>query len=300
MCFVDIDDNTVEVPEDLPVFPHREELSEELCALIKKYNRIFNKDAQTSNRSYPGTPKREKSNKMSGQLDSGTGSWPNSPKKMEILQQSEAWMKISNLAKKTGVWDSIEDFAEDVTLKKDKAANDSKDLSSFPVSEVDDLKFSNAVREIFLNRFVHMFASYEAFVIQPSQDMESWLNNRESMQIFDKASFLSDQPETHLPFLSPFTETQMFTTFIDNKIVSMWEETDPYLHVFDDRIKMINDESGDPRTPTYSQCPSFLNTGEEEHVFIPFGVCWRKVSVMCYSYINFTNCCSFQILNKCC
>ncbi|XP_041355210.1 DENN domain-containing protein 5B-like isoform X3 [Gigantopelta aegis] len=260
MCFVDIDDNTVEVPEDVPVFPHREELSEELCALIKKYNRMFNKDVQTSNRSYPGTPKKDNSNKVAGQLDSGTGSWPNSPKKMEILQQSEAWMKISNLAKKTGVWDSIEDFADDVSLKKDKAAKDSKDPSLVPVSEVDDLKFSNAVREIFLNRFVHMFSSYEAFVIQPSQDMEAWLNNRESMQIFDKASFLSDQPETHLPFLSPFTETQMFTTFVDNKIVSQWEETDPYLRVFDDRIKMINDEPGDPRTPTYSQCPSFLNT----------------------------------------
>ena len=40
-----------------------------------------------------------------------------------------------------------------------------------------------------------MFASYENFVIQPnSQDMEGWLNQRECMQNFDKAAFLSDQP----------------------------------------------------------------------------------------------------------
>lgn len=31
------------------------------------------------------------------------------------------------------------------------------------------LVFNNAIREIFLNRFVQMFSSYEHFVIQPSQ-----------------------------------------------------------------------------------------------------------------------------------
>lgn len=34
------------------------------------------------------------------------------------------------------------------------------------------LDFNNAVREIFLNRFVQMFSSYEHFVIQPSQVRE--------------------------------------------------------------------------------------------------------------------------------
>lgn len=34
---------------------------------------------------------------------------------------------------------------------------------------VDMLKLNNAVREIFLNRFIHMFRSYESFVIQPNQ-----------------------------------------------------------------------------------------------------------------------------------
>ncbi|CAL8242586.1 unnamed protein product [Merluccius merluccius] len=41
------------------------------------------------------------------------------------------------------------------------------------------------------------------------------------------ASFLSDQPEPYLPFLSHFIETQMFATFIDNKIMSHWETKDP-------------------------------------------------------------------------
>lgn len=44
------------------------------------------------------------------------------------------------------------------------------------------------IREVFANRFTQMFADYEVFVIQPSQDKESWLSNREQMQNFDKVS----------------------------------------------------------------------------------------------------------------
>ena len=42
------------------------------------------------------------------------------------------------------------------------------------------------VREVFANRFTQMFADYEVFVIQPSQDKESWFTNRDQMQNFDK------------------------------------------------------------------------------------------------------------------
>lgn len=33
----------------------------------------------------------------------------------------------------------------------------------------EDLRFNNAMRETFLNRFVHMFSAYEHFVILPDQ-----------------------------------------------------------------------------------------------------------------------------------
>ncbi len=42
------------------------------------------------------------------------------------------------------------------------------------------------VREVFANRFTQMFSDYEVFVIQPSQDKESWFSNRDQMQNFDK------------------------------------------------------------------------------------------------------------------
>ncbi|OQR76595.1 DENN domain-containing protein 5A-like, partial [Tropilaelaps mercedesae] len=103
---------------------------------------------------------------------------------------------------------------------------------------LEELCINNAIREIFLNRFLAMFCGYEQFVVQPAvekknldsspnlADIENWLsNNREtSLQNFDKTSFLSDQPQQHLAFLSKFIETQMFTSFIDAKILQTQRE----------------------------------------------------------------------------
>lgn len=127
----------------------------------------------------------------------------------------------------------------------------------------DTLIFNNAIREIFLNRFVQMFSSYEHFVIQPSQvwtrkiskgwnwsainskvyftlkDKDEWITNRDSMHVFDKATFLSDQPTQHLPFLSRFLETQMFASLVDSKVMSTWSELDYNIKVFDQRISAL-------------------------------------------------------------
>lgn len=100
MCFVDLDEATVDVPEEIPIFPYSGDLRAEIRSLINQYTAIFTKEKQAN--SQPTTPRH--GNKAGGLSteSSGTGSYPNSPKRMEILQQSEAWKKISNLAKKTG------------------------------------------------------------------------------------------------------------------------------------------------------------------------------------------------------
>lgn len=79
-----------------------------------------------------------------------------------------------------------------------------------------------------------------------------------------QASFLSDQPEPYLPFLSHFIETQMFATFIDNKIISQWEEKDPFLRVFDSRIEKIrlyNVRAPALRTSSYQKCSTLKEAG---------------------------------------
>ena len=100
--------------------------------------------------------------------------------------------------------------------------------------------FFSFSREVVCNRFAHMFLSYEHFVIlgssanssekQPPEDPKDNLmsltpQQQETQQNFDKTSFLSDQKQSHLAFLSSFLETQMFSTFIDECIVKISSDT---------------------------------------------------------------------------
>lgn len=275
LCFVDIDNNSVQVPEDLQTFPFEQDLKEELYqAIVTSKERMLK---ETFTDSVISSPKHKPFSQrltsvVSEPVMKKTQSSPGL-EKMEILQQSEAWSKISAIAKKTGVWNKdFGDYTVELTTKiaKDETTKEKyQDLNSMPVRELEELKFNNSIREVFLNRFVHMFCWYGEFVIQTSNDMESWLSNRESMQNFDKTSFLSDQPETYLPFLSPFLETQMFATFIDNKILSHWEDAELNLKVFDSRVKHLRDglDISAPRSHIYIPCSKIKDTGK---IFIQY------------------------------
>lgn len=83
------------------------------------------------------------------------------------------------------------------------------------------------------------------------------------MQNFDKASFLSDQPEQDRLFLWRFLESQMFATLIDSKILSMWGEVDNNLLIFDNRIKHLKQRYGGEnlmRSLCYEPCISAHDT----------------------------------------
>ncbi|GAA6106256.1 DENN domain-containing protein 5A isoform X3, partial [Tachysurus ichikawai] len=72
------------------------------------------------------------------------------------------------------------------------------------------------------------------------------------------ASFLSDQPEPYLPFLSRFLETQMFASFIDSKILYHDDEDKEHtLRVFDSRVekvRLLNVRTPTLRTSMYQKC----------------------------------------------
>lgn len=190
---------------------------------------------------------------------SKSGSLWSLPNKMEVLQQSEALAKITALAKKTGVISSLDDISE--TLKHTGVGGSTTNVRSRQSGAIDDhsrdLIINNMLREVFLHYFLQMFSCYDHFVIQPPQEftMDEWLSNRETMQTFDKTAFLGDQPEAHLPFLSAFIETQIFTTFIDNKLLSQWEDMEGNLQVFEQRLKKcsIRDDHGDRRLKVYNR-----------------------------------------------
>ncbi|XP_075973019.1 DENN domain containing pinstripe isoform X3 [Anticarsia gemmatalis] len=258
LCLVDIDKPEIQLPEELPIFPHRSPFIEELNHVLDKHQ-IQRPETEPTKLGVPinGTSYKHMSDSMSSSctLPSGglrrkhsyhdvldwdesrplNASPPASPTRRAPLRL-EALQRIVDIVKRSGV--NIDDVDADTVMPttKKKILNDEDQYN-------EDIRFNAAIRETFLNRFVHMFLMYENFVIMPDQDRESWLSARESMVNFDKASFLSDQPQRHRPFLSRFLETQMFATLIDNKIMGNWGEYDANLQVFEHRIKAVRTNS---------------------------------------------------------
>ncbi|XP_055506304.1 DENN domain-containing protein 5B isoform X5 [Leucoraja erinacea] len=247
LCFVDIDNHFIDLPEDFPQFPNKLEFIQEISEVLLQFGIPPEGNLHCSESA------AELQNLVLDELvhDKKNGNLTSTTINMyELLKGNETLARLQALAKRTGV--SVEKMEIAAPLEKER---DTRCQCS--EEELRDYKLAVQLREVFAKRFTQMFADYEAFVIQPAQDMESWLTNREQMQNFDKASFLSDQPEPYLPFLSHFIETQMFATFIDNKIVSLWEEKDPLLRVFDSRIekmKIYNVRVPTIRTSNYQKC----------------------------------------------
>ncbi|XP_025162444.1 DENN domain-containing protein 5B isoform X3 [Harpegnathos saltator] len=257
LCYVDIDKQSSQFPEELPVFPHKVQFIAEIRALLNKYKvphsgktdnmviNYYNGDIMTSSLTLPGSgfhlPRRKHS--LHDVLD-----WD----RPELGPQSDNLQRIVDIVKRSVNVDDI-DPAEDTT--NEKILTPQEDYQ-------ETLVFNNAIREMFLNRFVQMFSSYEHFVIQPSQDKDEWINNRDSMHVFDKATFLSDQPTQHLPFLSRFLETQMFASLVDSKVMSTWSELDFNIKVFDQRISLLKKKIGESiiRSMRYEPCTSIADT----------------------------------------
>ncbi|XP_074213717.1 DENN domain-containing protein 5B isoform X1 [Camelus bactrianus] len=248
LCFVDIDNHFIELPEEFPQFPNKVDFIQELSEVLLQFGIPPEGSLHCS----------ESATKLKNLVlkdlvnDKKNGNVPASSISVyELLRGNETIARLQALAQRTGVAVGQVDLSASLGEKE-------KDVKlQCEEAELRDYQLNVQLREVFANRFTQMFADYEAFVIQTAQDMESWLTNREQMQNFDKASFLSDQPEPYLPFLSRFIETQMFATFIDNKIMSQWEEKDPLLRVFDSRIEKIrlyNVRAPTLRTSMYQKC----------------------------------------------
>ncbi|XP_035252560.1 DENN domain-containing protein 5A-like isoform X2 [Anguilla anguilla] len=245
LCFVDIDNHSIELPEDLPQFPNKLEFIQELSEVLLEFGSL----PEGRGCYHEGVAKHR--SVRNNDVDKCNGNLAGSPLSSYLLKENETMARLQALVKRTGV------SMERVDVKEKTGSN--KDLKV--LCDKEQLKMHQLnihVREVFANRFTQMFADYEVFVIQPNQDKESWFTNREQMQNFDKASFLSDQPEPYLPFLSRFLETQMFASFIDCKILCHEDEDKEHaLRVFDtrvDKIRMLNVRTPTLRTSMYQKC----------------------------------------------
>ncbi|XP_070784958.1 DENN domain-containing protein 5B isoform X1 [Enoplosus armatus] len=266
LCFVDIDKHAIELPEDFPHFPNKAEFIQELSEVLLSFGISANTGAPPRTRGSPGstpgsapsTPGRERKTVALRQLedDGRNGNLAGEELAvLELLQGNATLERLQALTKRTGVTVARVDALR--AGVKAQGTEGQGGRTAAHEEELRNAKLNIQLREVFASRFTTMFADYEAFVIQSAPDLESWLTNREQMHNFDKASFLSDQPEPYLPFLSHFIETQMFATFIDNKIMSQWEEKEPLLRVFDTRIdkaRLYNVRAPSLRSSSYQRC----------------------------------------------
>jgi len=149
-----------------------------------------------------------------------------------------------------------------------KVSDEKSDANNTNQLKVDAVKFNEdklntCIRETIVSSFVNFFFQYEKFIIQPvEEEGSSW--HHQTDEIFDKTSFISDQPKSRLPFLLPFLDTMMFAYLIDSWLISHplsaphhqdLLEKDPHLRLFDDRIEQLK-VLPDQRTPVPSPVQS--------------------------------------------
>ena len=279
LCLLDIEKRKLSVPDELPGLPHAEELEQELSDLVNKFRKKNESSPSNLGKTTTSEIPRKSVTKSDARL---TARKP--VKKIDALKAGLTNLKLSKSSSQLTASDgrnprlaSLEKIAQktgiqtNLSADKDKTRKHSLDEelhSSYVIrdehvkelyrKEREQCEFNFEIREILVNWFTQVFLDYDTFVIQPrdSQDMDQWLQNREQMENFDKAAFLSDQPAQFLPFLAPFIESQMFATFIDTKLIGCWSDPDPRLAIFDQRINQMKDKSGIVRSYSYQRCQS--------------------------------------------
>ena len=177
LCFVDIDNHFIELPEEFPQFPNKVDFIQELSEVLLQFGippegSLHCSESATKLKNL--VLKDLVNDKKNGNVSA------NSISMYELLKGNETIARLQALAKRTGVTVEKMDLSASLSEKE-------KDLKlQCEEAELRDYQLNVQLREVFANRFTQMFADYEAFVIQTAQDLESWLTNREQMQNFDK------------------------------------------------------------------------------------------------------------------
>lgn len=189
LCFVDIDNHCIELPEDFPQFPNRSEFIQELSEVLLSFGQspeggssspepaVMSSQASTLEKELKSTSLRELvDDKRNGNLGG------EALDVLELLQGNPTLERLQALAKRTGVKVArLEALA--TGQKGDEGVGGRSPVEE---EELRNAKLNVQLREVFAARFATMFADYESFVIQNSPDLESWLTNREQMHNFDK------------------------------------------------------------------------------------------------------------------
>lgn len=183
---MDIDNHFIELPEEFPQFPNKADFIQELSEVLLQFGippegSLHGSESNTKLKNL--VLKDLVNDKKNGNVS------PNSISVYELLKGNETMARLQALAQRTGV------TVEEMELSSPVGEKEKDSKLQCEEAELRDYQLNVQLREVFANRFIQMFADYEAFVIQTAQDLESWLTNREQMQNFDKVM------RTTLPFL---------------------------------------------------------------------------------------------------
>ncbi|KAM9854923.1 DENN domain-containing protein 5B-like [Aulostomus maculatus] len=243
LCFVDIDNHCVEAPEGLPTFPDQAELIQELSEILLRF----------------GLPSQ------GGVITKPTTTTP--PLSSLVLEDLMEDRRNGNLrGEELAVLERLQALAR--RCGGGKMSDGGKILGHVFEEEEEVLsaaKLNIQLREVFAGRFSAMFGRYEEFVIHSALDLDSWLSNREGTFSFDKGSFLSAQPATHLHFLSRFLETSMFSSFVDGKVISRWADREPLQQLFDSRLereRLYETDEEDVLNVRYKKCTMLFESAQ--------------------------------------
>eukprot|EP00039_Didymoeca_costata_P033023 m.40328 g.40328 ORF g.40328 m.40328 type:complete len:1231 (-) comp9654_c0_seq2:148-3840(-) len=166
------------------------------------------------------------------EIDKGTVTSPDLCKlpNMEWYKQVLSALLKDNKHRSSGqanAFSSSEGLSKAEVLRKIASGEILPPSPNNPGSE-EDFEFNAAVRKIFLSAFVDMFVDLDNYLVLPqplplpphSSEPLRRSSSRQGVEHneigFDKAAFLSDQAEPHVPFLTRFLETQMFNTFLQS------------------------------------------------------------------------------------
>lgn len=255
LCYLDIDNKTIQIPEEQSSFPHKQDFTADIYEILEKYNLIDKPPPQQPPQSdVDSTILNPKNLLMNNNFYFQPPSSTNDKfSNIQYQRLSTSPATTLTLTKSRRKKHSLHDFIEFDSIGStssshhhhDNNHHTSSSRSAASKREVEalrtndeyykDLQLNAELREIFLNRFCQIFIDYEQFVILPNQSQEEWLKNRESLHNFDKASFLSDQPSHYRLFFSQFLESQMFATLIDNKIMTSFGEKSTSVNASDSK-----------------------------------------------------------------
>ncbi|GMT14791.1 hypothetical protein PFISCL1PPCAC_6088 [Pristionchus fissidentatus] len=205
VCVLDMDSLRVEIPEDLPFFPDHKQLVVQIKNILVKY---ANEPSSIISESAFGEEER------TGMRMSRSFDYSEEPPRLdELLHNNSALARVAEIARRAGVNYNIQLDSLKEELNEKKWCIQSRQSRTY----FHDMRANNAIRQCFASRMAAIFRSYEQFVLGNSLDKED--DNRDSVVSFDKAGFMADHKLSYLPFLAAFLETQMFTSFIDAKLM---------------------------------------------------------------------------------